>query len=180
MSEAIELEREDGGEERLTDADLEALAQRRAASAPRDSAGYKRTGGPVTAMDPTIVDHMPCRRCRAPVEVTESGMDAFVTFERLQISQGQVPTPRDQVQVCDECRKLVVAHAAKNARRVCDRMAAAVRTLKAGTGGEEERLAIECLNKHDNLRGPDGESETVRYWREKHRQKRGGESPWSP
>lgn len=175
-----ELEEQETGEERLTEADLEALAQRRAAVAPRDSAGYKRTGAPVTAMDTTIVDHMPCRRCRAPVAVTAAGMEAVVTFERYLATQGQVPTLRDQIQVCDQCRKLVVEHAAKNARRVCDRMAAAVRTLRAGTGGEEERLAVEVLNKHDNLRGPDGESETVRYWREKHRSKRGGESPWAP
>jgi hypothetical protein len=178
LNDALELEVQGDGEARLSEADLEALAQRRAASAARDSAGYKRTGAPVTAMDTNIVGHMPCRRCRAPVEVTESGMDAFVTFERRQISQGQVPTPRDQVQVCDECRKLVVEHAAKHARKVCDRMAEAVRTLKAGRGGEEERLAVEYLNKHDNLRGPDGESESVRYWRDKHAQKSGGERPW--
>jgi hypothetical protein len=175
---AVELEQDDG-EQRLSDADVEVLAARRAAAAPVDSAGYRRTGGPVTSMDTTVVDTMPCQRCRVPVDVTSAGLDAFETMSKRLVATGQPPLLRDQVQVCEACRVLLVEHAAKHARKVCDRMAAAVRTLKAGTGGEEERLAVEYLNKHDNLRGPDGESETVRYWREKHRTKRGGESPWS-
>lgn len=161
-------------ENRLSDADEAVLASRRAAATGRTGTIQFGTGRTVT--------QMPCRRCRKPVDATEECIAAFEGMNKLLRAKGQVSTLPDQVLVCEDCRRMLYEHAANNARKVCDRMAAAVRTLKAGRGGEEERQAVEYLNKHDNLRAPGNpeESESVWYWREYHKRKRGdgGRPEW--
>ncbi len=158
----LELDRDDDqGTSRLTEGDQEALATRAARKAGRG-------GQEVRYGNPEVVTTMPCRRCRKPVEVTETGLEMFQGFNRHLAKLGQEPTLADQVMACDECRALVQIKRAEHARKVCDGLAEAVRTLKSGCGGDKERAAVAYLQKHDN----DAEA-TLAHWREYHAKKRG-------
>jgi hypothetical protein len=137
--------------------------------------------------DTSVAGTMPCRRCRVEVEVSESALAQHEAFNALLRKRGQPPTPRDQVVECDRCREEQAEKRAAANLEVVERMAAAVRVLKAGIGGSADgevvtagrhRAAVAYLNEHDNEKEPKangkGESRTVIYWREQHRRKKGG------
>jgi hypothetical protein len=185
MTDYDETDIDDDGESRLSDADREVLAGRMAGAAPRDAAGYERSGlnGAARYGVPGVVTRTMCRRkeCRKAVDVTETGLFTFTAFNAHLVKTGQEPIRADEWAICDECRLLLREHVEQHGRRVVDKMAAAVRTLRDGGSPEEERQAIECLDRHDNERaaGAPERSATAKYWLDKAAsKKRGNKGDW--
>lgn len=142
-------------DDRLTDADMISLSERRARRAGRSGEARRVLGG-----DPEPVQSMPCRRCRVPVGVTADALHAFQVFSRQLAAQGKPGLLGDQVFLCDRCRDLEQAKILASSRRAADQLALAVRCLRDGGSPEDERLAVECLEAH-------GYRDTVEHFRQK-------------
>ncbi len=148
------------------------LAGRRAASSGRSA----RNGEAVRYGNQEVVTTAPCRNCKVPVEVTETGMFTFKTSSAYLVAKGENPLGPDQVMVCDACRLLLRDHLARNGRKVVDKLAWCVRIMRDGGSADDERQAIDYLNRNDNQRTGDGGSETVKYWMDKRAKSRSGKA----
>lgn len=156
----------------LSDGEEAELASRRAARSGR----VARNGEAVRYGNPDIVTTAPCRNCKVPVEVTETGMFTFKSSSAYLVAKGENPLSPDQVMVCDACRVLLREHLARNGRKVVDKLAWCVRIMRDGGSADDERQAIDYLNRNDNQRTGDGGSETVKYWMEKRAKSRSGKA----
>lgn len=157
------------GEEHLTDAEQADIANRRAQRDKRQA----RNGDPVRAWgSPRVVVHVPCRRCRTPVPVTDGGIAAFKSMSALAVRRGLPPLEPCEVYICAHCVASDRKAATAQNRVIVDRMRDAVRRLRDGGTPEQERAALAYLEAHGNECRRDLEAMVERF-----REKRDGSKP---
>lgn len=101
-----------------------------------------RNREPVRALgSPTIVAHWKCRRqaCRNLVEITETGAEAWLTFNKLLAKKGEPPLDTATIVFCAECDKEYRANEAERAHKRMARIAEVSERLRNETRPNEMR-----------------------------------------
>lgn len=127
-------------EERLSPADLEVLMHRRAKA-------HGRNGQISSIGDSTVVAVWSCRACKKPAQVTQATIDAFETFNRILRARNEIALNTGECVFCDSCEPKLREALLKRSQNVIEKTTAMVRILREGGTPDEERAAIEYIEK---------------------------------
>lgn len=89
----------------------------------------------------------PCRACGAPCDVTEAGMFALKTCNRILLARGDMPISETKTFACDACVGRVREASGEENRRNVDLMRAAILDLKDAIDPASEKGTIEVLKE---------------------------------
>jgi hypothetical protein len=123
-----------------------------------------RTGPVATYEAAAVVAHWPCRACRQPTELTETGADRFTFFNRALVARGEAPIDTGAVLFCGACRAEGTTYASRRNREHVDKLAEKIREYKAS---HDSRRQAELEHEMAKLHHPDlpGLVEAVRQAR---------------
>jgi hypothetical protein len=116
-----------------------------------------RSDSNYTWTPPTSVGVWACRNphCRRLTKIYQANLDAFHTFNRMLAARDEPPLDGTKIAFCEDCTVENNRTAPARRRAQVDRMADAIRQLKASTDPEQERELITNLVKwgHPDVAG---------------------------
>lgn len=134
--------------------DPEILADQRARE--RVAGGLERPleREPAHAMgSPAIVEHWPCRRCKTPVGITASALEAARTMNRYAASRGIEPIRKSEAVACPACGQIEKAETAARDRANSEERVLLTRDLYASVENDPRIAGI--LRRLGELGEPD-------------------------
>lgn len=99
---------------------------------------------------------LPCRNksCLKPCELTSTGQEQLVMFNRMLLRRGEQPINEHDLLVCGDCRSLLEKRIADRARERTTEMAETVRKLKDSKNPDAEHDLWRYVDKyHPDPRG---------------------------